>query len=65
MADKVWEDSSKERKVNCCCIANAEGICRVKDCHGEIQRWGWSLADTYEAAERYTVLWENYFSSRE
>ena len=65
MADKVWEDSSKERKVNCCCIANINGICKVRECKGEIRRFTDCKANPDEAAIRYNTAkksFEDYFS---
>lgn len=65
MADKVREDSGNEIKVNCCCIGNSGGICRVEKCAGEIGRLQVNDKDPDRAAWRYETAkksFEDYFS---
>lgn len=62
MADKIC---GNERKVNCWCIANADGICRVKDCIGEIRQLKTGRTSPDKAAQMYDVMkksFEDYFS---
>lgn len=48
--------SSIEKKVNCWCIANTNGICRVENCNGEIRQIRKvNNKDPYTAAKYYNI----------
>ena len=48
--------SGIEKKVDCWCIANANGICRVENCRGEIRRLQKANnKDPYTAAKYYNI----------
>ncbi len=47
--------SDTERKVNCQCIANSNGVCKVKNCDGEIKRLMINDKDPDRAAWRYEI----------
>ena len=53
-------NTSTERKVNCCCIGNSGGICKVEKCAGETGRLQVNDKDPDRAAWRYETAKKSF-----